>query len=126
MSPSTFWTIYGLTTTTGDWVFAQGLQQAQPRLLGFPVYITTQLETGNSFIGASAGMVMFAHVPSLEIHDSMMRTVATYPGGAYYDSSAGAVASGISNDETVITCVAEHDFLQVYDKAAAIKTGYST
>ena len=55
----------------------------------------------------------------------MMRTIATYPGGVYYDASAGAVASGISNDETVITCIAEHDFLLTHDKAVSIQNGYA-
>lgn len=126
MSASTYWTIYALTTTTGDWVFATGLAQNPPRILGFPVYITTQLEVSNSFIGASSGMIFFVHTPSLEIHDSMQRTIAVHPYGAYYDASLAAVASGISNDETVITCITEHDFFQVYDVAASITTGYAT
>lgn len=125
MSVSTFWTIYALTTTTGDWVFAPNLSEGTPRLLGFPVYLTTQLEVGNSFIGASSGLNMFVHWPSMEIHDSMQRTVQAYMGGAYRDSS-GTIQSGISNDETVITCISEHDFLQVYDVAASIRTGLAT
>jgi len=126
VSPSTFWTMYALATTTGDMIFASMLSGAQPRMFGFPVLITTQLETTNSFIGASAGMIYFCHAPSLEIHDSMARTIATYVGGAYYDPSLAAVASGISNDETVITAISEHDFLQVYDVAASVITGYAT
>lgn len=126
MSPSTFWTVYALTTTTGDWVFASGLAQGQPKILGFPVYLTTQLEVSNSFIGASSGLSLFAYFPSLEIHDSMSRTVEAFRGGAYYDPSLAAVASGISNDETVITCISEHDFLQVYDVAVSIRTGLAT
>ena len=126
MSPSTFWTIYALATTTGDMIFAGMLAGAQPRLFGFPVLLTTQLETSNTFIGANAGMIIFCYAPALEIHDSLQRTVQTYVGGAYYDPALAAVASGISNDETVITCIAEHDFLQVYDTAAAIVTGYAT
>lgn len=125
MSVSTFWTIYALTTTTGDWVFKAGLEAARPTILGFPVYLSTNLEVGNSFIGASSGLNFFVHFPSLEIHDSMSRTVEAFRGGAYRDSS-GTIQSGISNDETVITCIAEHDFLQVYDKAAAIRTGLAT
>lgn len=125
MSVSTFWTIYALTTTTGDWVFASGLAAGQPRILGFPVYLTTQLEVSNSFIGASSGLIYFVHWPSMEIHDSLSRTVEAFRGGAYRDDT-GTIQSGISNDETVITCIAEHDFLQVYDTAAAIKTGYAT
>lgn len=125
MSVSTFWTIYALTTTTGDWVFKAGLEAARPTILGFPVYLSTNLEVGNSFIGASSGLNFFVHFPSLEIHDSMSRTVEAFRGGAYRDSS-GTIQSGISNDETVITCIAEHDFLQVYDKAASIRTGLAT
>lgn len=126
MSVSTFWTVYALTTTTGDWVFASGLASGQPKILGFPVYLTTQLEVGNSWIGASSGLMFFAHFPSLEIHDSMSRTVEAFRGGAYYDAATAVVASGISNDETVITCIAEHDFLQVYPEAVAIRTGVAT
>lgn len=124
MSVSTFWTVYALTTTTGDWVFAAGLAQGQPKILGFPVYLTTQLEIGNSWIGASSGLTLFVNFPALEIHDSMSRTVEVFRGGAYYDGTV--VQSGISNDETVITCISEHDFLQVYPEAAAIRTGVAT
>ncbi len=124
MSYSTFWTIYALATTTGDWVFKAGLEQGQPQILGFPVYRSSQLEVTNSWIGASTGMVFFCHWPSMVIYDSMARTVEAFRGGAYHDGST--VQSGISNDETVITCIAEHDFLQRYDVAAAIKTGYAT
>jgi hypothetical protein len=66
--------------------------------------------------------MFFVHWPSMEIHDSMGRTVEAFRGGAYRDSS-GTIQSGISNDETVITCISEHDFLQVYDVAASIRTG---
>jgi len=126
LSPSTFWTMYALATTTGDMIFAAMLAGAPPRIFGFPVLLTTQLETSNTFIGANAGMIIFCYAPALEIHDSLQRTVAVYVGGAYYDAALAAVASGISNDETVITCIAEHDFLQVYDTAASVITGYAT
>lgn len=125
MSPSTFWAIFALTTTTGDWVFGPGLAQNPPRILGFPVLTSTQLEVSNSFIGASSGLCFFVHWPSMEIHDSMARAVEVFRGGAYRDSS-GTIQSGISNDETVITCISEHDFFQVYPAAAAIRTGLAT
>lgn len=131
MSPATFWAIFALATTAGDWVFAQGLSQSVPRLLGYRVIKTGQFN--QALLGAwgygtvgTAGQIFFVHAPSLEIHDSMQRTVEVFRGGAYYDAAAAAVASGISNDETVITCIAEHDFLQTYDQAAAIITGYAT
>ena len=126
LSASTYWVLYALATTTGDWIFVNGLSQAQPLMLGFPVYITTQLEVGNSWIGANSGLIFFCHFPSLEIHDSLQRTVGVHPFGAYHNTDTSAVVSGISNDETVITVIAEHDFLQTYDTATAIKTGYAT
>lgn len=126
ISVSNFWRIYALTTTTGDWVFKAGLEGARPNILGFPVYLSTQLEITNSWIGANGGMLFFAHFPSLVIWDSMARTVEAFRGGAYYDASLAAVASGISNDETVITCIAEHDFQQRYQEAASIRTGVAT
>lgn len=124
MSPATKWVIYALATTTGDWMFANELNAG--RLFGFKVISTTQLSVSKSWIGANAGLVFFVHAPALEIHDSMQRTVEVFRGGAYYDPALAAVASGISNDETVITCIAEHDFLQVYDKGASVITGYAT
>lgn len=124
MSPATYWVIYALATTTGDWMFAQELKAG--RLFGYQVIKTTQLSVSKSWIGANAGLIMFVYAPALEIHDSLATTVATYVGGAYYDPALAAVASGISNDETVITCISEHDFLQVYDVAAAVITGYAT
>lgn len=125
MSPRTFWTIYALATTTGDMIFASMLSGAQPRLFGYRVLKTTQLSIANSWIGANGGLLMFVYGPSLEIHDSLARSVEAFRGGAYKDEN-NTVQSGISNDETVITCTAEHDFLQVYDSAASIKTGYAT
>lgn len=124
MSPGVYWTIYALATTTGDWVFAQELSAG--RLLGFGVRITTQLTPGAGVISSgSNGLIMFVHSPSLMIADSMQRSIAAYPGGAYYDASAATVLSGISRDETVFVSIAEHDFAQRYDKAASIITGYS-
>jgi len=123
LSVSKFWAIYALATTTGDWMFKAGLEQAQPTILGFPAFVSTQLEVTNSWIGANGGLMFFAHFPSLVIWDSLSRTVETFRGGAYYDPSLAAVASGISNDETVITCIAEHDFQQRYQEAASIRTG---
>lgn len=125
ISPRTFWTLYALATTTGDMIFASMLNAAQPRIFGFPVLISTQLSVSNSFIGANAGLIFFVYAPALEIHDSLARTVESFRGGAYRDST-GTIQSGISNDETVITCISEHDFLQVYDVAASVKTGYAT
>ena len=125
MSPATYWTIWQLTTTSGDQVFARGLDMNPPRLLGFRVLKSTALNVSNSWIGANSGLIFFVHAPSLEIHDSLQRTLTDHPGGAYVNT-AGATVSGISNDETVVTGISEHDFLQVHDLAASIITGYAT
>jgi hypothetical protein len=124
MSPATFWVIYNLTSGTGDMVYARGLEQNPPRLLGFRVIKARVLNVSNSWIGANQGQIYFCHGPSLEIHDALTRTIGVFPGGAYLDS--GVVQSGISNDETVITSISEHDFLQAYPTAASVITGYAT
>ena len=126
MSPATFWLLYSLTESTGNQTFARELAGATPRLYGFEVLRTSALSVAKSWIGANAGMIFFVHGPSVEIHDSLQRATSIYPGGAYYDAATGAVASGISNDETVITTISEHDLLLGYDTAAAVITGYAT
>lgn len=131
MSVASFWKIYSLVTTVGDWVFASGLNNNPPRLLSFPVlkarYMKEATLAADGYgTSGSAGQILFVHAPSCEIHDSLQRTVGIWPGGAYYDASSGVVKSGISQDETVITCIAEHDFLLTHDVAASALTGYAT
>lgn len=129
MSPAKFWAIYALASTTGDWMFAAQLMQGN--LMGIPVIKTTQLKASrlSSWTGtaeATAGMLFLVNAPSLEIHDSLQRTISVWPGGAYYDAASAVVKSGISQDETVVTCIAEHDFLLTYDTAAVVITGSAT
>ena len=136
MSPATFWFLVSLGSTLGDMVFLAGMLQAEPRLYGFRVLRTSQLSAANLFAWgygggpglasalATSGKIIFVHGPALEIHDSLARTVQAFPGGAYQDATAGVVLSGISQDETVISCIAEHDFFQSYNTAAAVVQGY--
>lgn len=129
MSPAKYWAIYALATTTGDWMFANQLNANT--MLGFPVIRTSQLNASRlsswtSTAVATAGMLFFVNASALEIHDSMQRTISVWPGGAYYDAASAVVKSGISQDETVVTCIAEHDFLQTYDTAAVVITGSAT
>lgn len=128
MSPGQFWTIFALATTTGDMIFATEL--ARSSIFGFPVMRMSQLKesrlaTWGYGTSGSAGMILFIAPAAMEIHDSLQRTVEVFRGGAY-TASSGSLVSGIETDETVITCTAEHDFLQVYDTAAAIITGYAS
>jgi HK97 family phage major capsid protein len=127
MSPGQYWAIYALATTAGDWVFAQGLQQGS--MLGFPVSKTSQLKESRLAAwgygtSGTAGMILFIAPMAMEIHDSMQRSIEAFRGGAY--TSAGSLVSGAETDETVIVCQSEHDFLQTYDTAAAIITGYAS
>lgn len=127
MSPGQYWAIYALATTVGDWIFAQGLQGGN--LFGFPVMRTSQLKesrlaTWGYGTSGTAGMIFFVAPQAMEIHDSLQRTVEVFRGGAY--TSGSSIVSGAETDETVIVCQAEHDFLQTYDTAAAIITGYAS
>jgi hypothetical protein len=56
------------------------------------------------------------------IGDTLQTQVHVFPGGAYYDSDSSAVVSGISQDETYVRLLREHDLGMRYaDGAAAIK-----
>jgi hypothetical protein len=104
------------------------LSGSQPALRLSASLITTQLSVSNSLDRREHGprdlrLLARAGDPRLHQHHGghlrrrrLLRRFAL-----------AAVASGISNDETVITCISEHDFLQVYpDVAASIVTGYAT
>jgi HK97 family phage major capsid protein len=125
LSPAQFWTIYNLTSGTGDMVYARGLELPEPRLLGFRVLKSTALKVSNAWIGANQGAIYFVHAPSLRIHDAFSTEIEAFRGGSYRDEN-GTVQSGISNDETVITATGGHDFVLAHETAAAVSTGYAS
>jgi len=121
MAPRTYWGIYNLTTTTGDYVFKDELKTG--RLMGYNVRVTNQVPITASAAGlpdgsGAASFLYFVHSPSCLIGDSLNVQVDVFPNGAYYDGAV--VVSGISTDETPIRVLREHDFALRHDVGAAV------
>jgi len=121
MAPRTYWGIYNLTTTTGDYVFKDELKTG--RLMGYNVRVTNQVPITASSAGlpdgtGAASFLYFVHSPSCLIGDSLNVQVDVFPNGAYYDGSV--VVSGISTDETPIRVLREHDFALRHDVGASV------
>lgn len=127
MAPRTYWGIYNLTATTGNYVFREEMSSRdanapQGRLLGYPIRVTNQvpINLGAAGIGTSgaASLLMFVHAPTCLIGDSLNVQVDVFQNGAYYDGNV--VVSGISTDETVIRVLREHDFALRHDVGVSI------
>lgn len=121
MSPRTYWGIYNLTTTTGDYVFAEEMRRG--RLMGYQFRVTNQISNTATSGGVpdgsgAASILYFVHAPSCVIGESLNVQVDFFPNGAYYDGSA--VVSGISTDESIIRVLREHDFALRHDVGASV------
>jgi HK97 family phage major capsid protein len=120
MAPRTYWGIFNLVSTTGNYIFRDELQNG--KLLGFPIHVTNQLPivatAGGALTGGAASFLMFVHGPSCLIGDSLNVQVDVFYNGTYYDGSV--VVSGISTDETVIRVLREHDFALRHDVGASV------
>jgi HK97 family phage major capsid protein len=120
MAPRTYWGIFNLTSTTGNYIFRDELQKGL--LMGYPIHVTNQVPIVGSSTGAitggAASFLFFVHAPSCLIGDSMNVQVDIFQNGTYYDGSV--VVSGISTDETVIRVLREHDFALRHDVGASV------
>lgn len=105
-------------SATGDGPYAfPEILGAQPRLMGYRVFTSTQIPTN---LGGSGNYseYTFVNMPDVIIGDAMRSEITVADGAAYYDGSA--VQSGLSRDETVIKAQSEHDCGMRYDVAASI------
>lgn len=88
-----------------------------PRLLGFPVHISNQLNQTGTNDYATRHDVFFVHRPSLLLAESQDILVDQFDSVSYYNGTS--VVSGLSRDESVIRVVMEHDLNLRENKAAA-------
>lgn len=119
MAPRTYWGLFNLVSTTGNYIFRDELSRG--RLLGYPIRVSNQIPINVGATGTGSGaasMLLFVHSPSCLIGDSLNVQVDVFYNGAYYDGSA--VVSGISTDETVIRVLREHDFALRHDVGASV------
>lgn len=107
MSPRSEAYLLQVRDSNGNLVFAPEMRSSG-KFMGFPYYLSTQIPD-NLGGGSNESEVTFANMDSLLLADSEEMIVKVFPGGAYKDSS-GTMQSGISNDQTVLQVISQHDF----------------
>lgn len=120
MSSRVKWGLLRLTDSTGR-LFFESLQDANPTLLGSPVFetnaIPNNLSGGGS--GGSAESEMYCYEPSQIVCGMGADTeIEVTRGGAY--SSSGTVVAGISRDETVVSLALRADFVPRHAEAVSV------
>lgn len=92
------------------------------KLEGLPYYVSNQIPsnlTGSNYTEVTlVAMPMFQYANTLDMEIEAVRYAA-------YDDN-GTVKSGLSQDQTAVTLVAEHDFFLKYATAAAVMTNVAT
>lgn len=121
MSPRTYWGLWNLTATTGQFIFRDELSKFM--LYGYNVKVTNQVPITASAAGVpdgtgAASFLYFVHAPCCLIGESLNVQLDVFYNGTYYDGSV--VVSGISTDETVVRVLMEHDFALRHDVGASV------
>ena len=103
LAPRTAMALMALRDGVGSFLFKA--EMLTGKLWGYDYGTTTtqpiNLNT-NSGLSGKESEVLFADFDRVIIGDTQELTIVPYLGGAYYDSNAGAMVSGISNDQTVV------------------------
>lgn len=120
--PRTFRGYAQLRDGTGRPYFEQEL--AKGEFMGFPVKKTTQIPTnlsGNGSGGSSESELYLAELSQIYVGMGLQPTIEVARNGAYYDGSA--VQSGLSRDETAISCIMRLDMQPRHPEAIAVVQG---
>ena len=126
MSPRSKTYLMNLRDGNGNLVFYA--EMSTGKLRGKPYKITTQVpnnlaavdQNGNATVdGSEVYLADFAEVIIGEAHGLELDV---FPGGAYVDNS-GNLVSGVSNDQTVMRAIIQHDMNMRQEAAAAVLTG---
>jgi HK97 family phage major capsid protein len=86
-------------------------------LFGFPFASTTQIPITNDDSGDAADdetEIYFADMESMVIGQEEDVEIEVIRGAAYYDSTSGAVVSGVSQDQTTLVLKRRVDFVSLY------------
>jgi HK97 family phage major capsid protein len=104
----------------GNAVFAAQLEAG--KLLGFPVFLTTQVPV-NLTVGADSDCseVYFGSFRHALIGDRMSIQAEIFSNAAYHNGTA--VVAGISTDESVVRTISKHDFNVRHDLAFSVMSG---
>lgn len=113
----TFTGLKSLLTTNGVAAFPE---LAQGQLMGYPFAVTTQIPI-NLGGGGNESEVYLADFAEVVVGDELNMLVDVFNEGSYLDS-AGATQSLVSNDETAVRIISEHDIALRHDTAVAVLT----
>lgn len=90
-------------------------------LWGYPVFVSNQVPTNLG--GGTETELYFADMADCLIGEDTGITVDASDTAAYYDSSAGAVVSSYSQDQTVVRAMLRVDFALRHDRSVSVITG---
>jgi HK97 family phage major capsid protein len=118
MAPRTYFYLKNVRNSQGFYAFPE-MSEPTPSLQGYPVKWTSQIPT--NLTDGTQSEVYFVNFGDMIIADSMQLILDVSSEAAYYDGSA--VVAAFSQDQTVIRCIAQHDFAPRYDLAISVITG---
>ncbi|MGV2188768.1 phage major capsid protein [Agrobacterium vitis] len=124
MNPRSFNYLYNVQNSLGVYVYRDELTKGM--LFSYPVKKTTQIRT-NYWDAAGTNkdlsFVMLVEMTEDIVLDSMQLELAVFREGSYVDPVTGATISAMTNDQTVIRAIAEHDHQMRHDAAVAVIQG---
>lgn len=116
-APRTYMYLATVRDGNGNFAFRDEILRGQ--LWGFPFRMTTQIPINLAVTGTNESEIYFADFSDVVIGDAVNMQVDISSEAAYYDSSASAVASAFSKDQTVVRVIAEHDLLLRHTESVA-------
>ena len=105
-------------TAGGNLIFP-GIRDAQPNVLGIPVFVTNNIP--NNLGGGTETELYLVNMPDVIIGE-VGTLELTVDASASYVEGANLV-SAFSRDQTVIRAIMHHDLAVAYEEAVAVKTG---
>lgn len=117
-SPRTEEALFQVRDAVGGFLFKQEMESG--KLLGYPYKTTTQIPD-NLGGGTNESEIYLADYSEVIIGDTMGIDVSAFDGGSYFDGSS--VISGISQDQTVLRLIAEHDLITKHSVSSVVVTG---
>jgi HK97 family phage major capsid protein len=123
MHPRSYNYLYNVQNSLGVYVYRDELSKG--KLMGYPVYKTTQI--GTAYWDATGtnkdlSFVILVEMTEDVILDSMQLELAVSKEGTYYDET-GALVSVFQRDETLLRAISEHDHQVRHDEAIAVIQG---
>lgn len=127
MAPRTSQYLMNIRDGLGNQVYYA--EMAQGRLRGKPFRVTTQIPTNLAATGTDGttpttdgSEIYLADFAEVFIGEAYGLELDVFPGGSYVDAS-GTQQSGISNDQTVMRAIVQHDMAMRQEAAVAVLTG---